>query len=87
MLTSMSAGIKNLCLLEIFESHRTGKPSFCESFNPRKPKPPYRISIMHVFTSASTGFEAGSSCVGKKAPCSKKTLIAARIATITISQM
>ena len=61
----------------------SAKPSFCESFNPRKPKPPYRTSIMTAFTKASTGLEAGSSFAGKigrKEPGGKKTLIAAKVA-------
>jgi len=60
-----SAGIKNLCLLETPESQMSAKPSFCENFNPRKPKPPYRISIVAAFTRASTGLGTGRSCSGK----------------------
>lgn len=66
MATPTIASTKNLCLLETFGSQISGKPSFCESFNPRKPKPPYKISTMATFTRASTGFEAGSFCDGRK---------------------
>jgi len=43
-----------------------------------------RISIIAAFARASIGFEAGSVCVGKKAPCGKKTYIAAKIARVII---
>jgi len=43
-----------------------------------------RISIIAAFARASIGFEAGSVCVGKKAPYGKKTYIAAKIVRVII---
>ena len=81
------AGIKNLCLLEIFSSQILEKPSLSENFKPNNPRPPYKMIITAPLTKAIMDLEAGRFCPGESVEnddCGKSTETAAEIAnTIT----